>query len=131
MTGVHQPGESHFELLRAFADDALLHQISMAFSARGYRPHEFGDSMLIEHPPLPRLRANSSHFAYMSLRLGGWDRRFVQNHSRSVPQLGRLGSTSARGCGPCQGAARSVGVSVLDEGRPVNDLSAPFVVTGN
>jgi S-adenosylmethionine:tRNA ribosyltransferase-isomerase len=48
MTGVHQPGESHFELLRAFADDALLHQISMAFSARGYRPHEFGDSMLIE-----------------------------------------------------------------------------------
>ena len=48
MTGVHQPGESHFELLRAFADDALLHQISMAFCARGYRPHEFGNSMLIE-----------------------------------------------------------------------------------
>ena len=24
LTGVHQPGESHFELLRAFADDALL-----------------------------------------------------------------------------------------------------------
>ena len=70
-------------------------------------------------------------FTYMSLRLGGWDRRLVQDHGRLVPQLGRLGSASARGCGPCQGAARSVGVSVLDEGRPVDDLSAPFVVTGN
>jgi len=48
LTGVHQPGESHFELLRAFADDLLLHQITMAFSAHAYRSHEFGDSMLIE-----------------------------------------------------------------------------------
>src|SRR5580692_1709779 len=70
-------------------------------------------------------------FAYMSLKLGGWDRRLVQDHGRLVPQLGRLGSASARGCGPCQGAARSVGVNVLDEGRPVDDLSAPFVVTGS
>ena len=70
-------------------------------------------------------------FAYMSLKLGGWDRRLVQDHGRLVPQLGRLGSASARGCGPCQGAARSVGVSVLDEGRPVDDLSVPFTVTGN
>jgi len=70
-------------------------------------------------------------FTYMSLRLGGWDRRLVQDHGRLVPQLGRLGSASARGCDPCQGAARSVGVNVLDEDRPVDDLSAPFVVTGN
>jgi S-adenosylmethionine:tRNA ribosyltransferase-isomerase len=48
LTGVHQPGESHFELLRAFANDALLDQISEAFDQRGYRLHEFGDSMLIE-----------------------------------------------------------------------------------
>jgi S-adenosylmethionine:tRNA ribosyltransferase-isomerase len=48
LTGVHQPGESHFELLRAFADDALLDRISEAFDQHGYRPHEFGDSMLIE-----------------------------------------------------------------------------------
>jgi S-adenosylmethionine:tRNA ribosyltransferase-isomerase len=48
LTGVHQPGESHFELLRAFADDALLQQINIAFSAHDYRPHEFGDSMLLE-----------------------------------------------------------------------------------
>jgi S-adenosylmethionine:tRNA ribosyltransferase-isomerase len=48
LTGVHQPGESHFELLRAFANDALLDRISEAFDRHGYRPHEFGDSMLIE-----------------------------------------------------------------------------------
>ena len=55
LTGVHQPGESHFELLRAFANDALLHQISVAFGQHSYCPHEFGDSMLIErHPRIAR-----------------------------------------------------------------------------
>jgi S-adenosylmethionine:tRNA ribosyltransferase-isomerase len=28
LTGVHQPGESHFELLEAFTDDAVLAEIS-------------------------------------------------------------------------------------------------------
>ena len=48
LTGIHQPGESHFELLRAFADDAALNGIAAALAEHGYRDHEFGDSMLIE-----------------------------------------------------------------------------------
>ena len=48
VTGVHQPGESHFELLRAFADHAVLDRISALVAKHGYRAHEFGDSMLIE-----------------------------------------------------------------------------------
>jgi S-adenosylmethionine:tRNA ribosyltransferase-isomerase len=48
LTSVHQPGESHFELLRAFTDDAVLDQISAALVEYGYHAHEFGDSMLIE-----------------------------------------------------------------------------------
>ena len=48
LTGMHQPGESHFELLRAFADDAVLNQISAKISAHSYRNHEFGDSLLVE-----------------------------------------------------------------------------------
>ena len=48
LTGMHQPGESHFELLRAFADDALLSKINATVIDHGYRAHEFGDSMLIE-----------------------------------------------------------------------------------
>ena len=49
LTGVHHAGESHFELLRAFADDAALSEISALAMMRGYRTHEFGDSMLIEY----------------------------------------------------------------------------------
>lgn len=51
LTGVHQPGESHFELLAAFADQRLLGRISAAFLAGGYRTHEFGDSMFLERQP--------------------------------------------------------------------------------
>src|SRR6516225_9294319 len=49
LTGLHQPGDSHFELLRAFADETVLRQLSAVCIRNGYRIHEFGDSMLIEH----------------------------------------------------------------------------------
>jgi len=59
LTGVHQPGESHFELLRACADDAALDRMSAALAERGYRAHEFGDSILIEcQGAAPRLWAS-------------------------------------------------------------------------
>lgn len=48
LTGMHQPGESHFELLRAFAPDRVLDGLPDTLTARGYRGHEFGDVMLIE-----------------------------------------------------------------------------------
>ena len=48
LTGVHQPGESHYELLRAFADDKVLDHVHAAVKERDYRAHEFGDSLLIE-----------------------------------------------------------------------------------
>jgi S-adenosylmethionine:tRNA ribosyltransferase-isomerase len=48
LTGVHQPGESHYELLRAFADESLLDRVRAAAGERGYRAHEFGDSLLVE-----------------------------------------------------------------------------------
>ncbi|THK38938.1 S-adenosylmethionine tRNA ribosyltransferase [Ensifer sp. MPMI2T] len=51
LTGVHQPGESHFELLRAFADDTLLAKASAALTASCYRTHEFGDSVLLNRQP--------------------------------------------------------------------------------
>jgi S-adenosylmethionine:tRNA ribosyltransferase-isomerase len=47
LTGVHQPGESHFELLRAFAEDAVLDRMSAALAEHSFRSHEFGDCMLI------------------------------------------------------------------------------------
>lgn len=48
LSGTHEPGSSHYELLRAFADGRTLQRTSDALSLRGYRTHEFGDSMLIE-----------------------------------------------------------------------------------
>src|SRR5262245_25748121 len=49
LTGVHQAGDSHFELLEAFVERAALRHISGLAVERGYRTHEFGDFMLIEH----------------------------------------------------------------------------------
>ncbi|MDH3730886.1 MAG: S-adenosylmethionine:tRNA ribosyltransferase-isomerase [Acidimicrobiia bacterium] len=48
LTGMHEPGESHFELLRAFTDDPVLHSVHQTAVERRYRTHEFGDSLLIE-----------------------------------------------------------------------------------
>jgi S-adenosylmethionine:tRNA ribosyltransferase-isomerase len=47
LTGVHEPGTSHYELLRAFADDATLAAVDEEIDVRGYRHHEFGDSVLV------------------------------------------------------------------------------------
>ena len=48
LSGTHEPDSSHYQLLRAFVDDATLAEASAALEARGYRTHEFGDSVLIE-----------------------------------------------------------------------------------
>ena len=47
VTGLHEPGTSHYELLRAFQDDAVLHRITSEAEAHSYRAHEFGDSVFI------------------------------------------------------------------------------------
>ena len=48
LSGTHEPQESHYQLLRAFQDDATLARATTALEARGYRSHEFGDSVLVE-----------------------------------------------------------------------------------
>lgn len=47
LSGTHEPGVSHYELLRAFADDGTLAAASSALESSGYRTHEFGDSMFV------------------------------------------------------------------------------------
>ncbi len=47
LTGVHEPGTSHFELLRAFAPGPLLDEALGRAEAWGYLGHEFGDLSLI------------------------------------------------------------------------------------
>jgi S-adenosylmethionine:tRNA ribosyltransferase-isomerase len=47
LSGTHERGTSHYELLRAFLEDATLERATAELDARGYRTHEFGDSVLI------------------------------------------------------------------------------------
>lgn len=47
LSGTHERGTSHYELLRAFLEDSILEQTTAELDAHGYRTHEFGDSVLI------------------------------------------------------------------------------------
>lgn len=47
LSGTHERGTSHYELLRAFLEDSTLERATAELDARGYRTHEFGDSVLI------------------------------------------------------------------------------------
>lgn len=47
LTGMHEPGTSHFALLSAFAPRALLERALAVAERAGYLQHEFGDSCLI------------------------------------------------------------------------------------
>jgi S-adenosylmethionine:tRNA ribosyltransferase-isomerase len=47
LSGMHEPGTSHFELLTAFAPPGLLRDAAAEGSARGYLQHEFGDACLV------------------------------------------------------------------------------------
>jgi S-adenosylmethionine:tRNA ribosyltransferase-isomerase len=56
VSGTHEPGTSHRELLRAFATDTGLQRADRALERHGYRTHEFGDSVLIERGDAARGR---------------------------------------------------------------------------
>jgi S-adenosylmethionine:tRNA ribosyltransferase-isomerase len=48
LTGTHEPGTSHHDLLAAFVNPETLSRIDAELEAQEYRTHEFGDSLLIE-----------------------------------------------------------------------------------
>jgi S-adenosylmethionine:tRNA ribosyltransferase-isomerase len=48
LSGTHEPGSSHYDLLRAFAADETLRRASHELDLRDYRTHEFGDSVFVE-----------------------------------------------------------------------------------
>lgn len=47
LTGLHEPGTSHFSLLECYAPRALLERAMRHAARAGYLEHEFGDSCLI------------------------------------------------------------------------------------
>jgi S-adenosylmethionine:tRNA ribosyltransferase-isomerase len=64
VSGTHEPGTSHYELLRAFVDDEKLRLIDRELDAHQYRTHEFGDSVFVEkgdHQTRPRAGNRAPH----------------------------------------------------------------------
>jgi S-adenosylmethionine:tRNA ribosyltransferase-isomerase len=47
VSGTHEPGTSHYELLRAFQDPDVLQRMEDETEAHAYRTHEFGDAVFI------------------------------------------------------------------------------------
>jgi S-adenosylmethionine:tRNA ribosyltransferase-isomerase len=48
LSGTHERGSSHYELLRAFIDDETLGRVDQELECHEYRSHEFGDSIFVE-----------------------------------------------------------------------------------
>ena len=48
VSGMHEPGTSHYELLSAFQEDDVLETMVAKAEERDYRTHEFGDAVFIE-----------------------------------------------------------------------------------
>jgi S-adenosylmethionine:tRNA ribosyltransferase-isomerase len=55
LTGAHEHGTSHHDLLRAFVDDDALDEVDAWLDRYRYRTHEFGDSVFIERNRRPLL----------------------------------------------------------------------------
>lgn len=55
LSGMHEPGTSHFALLSAFAPAPLLARATREGAARGYLGHEFGDACLVRGPGFANL----------------------------------------------------------------------------
>jgi S-adenosylmethionine:tRNA ribosyltransferase-isomerase len=47
LTGIHEPGTSHYALLEAFVAPATLAAATRYAEEAGYLTHEFGDGMLV------------------------------------------------------------------------------------
>ena len=74
LTGTHEPGTSHYDLLRAFIDGATLRQLDLEVASHNYRTHEFGDSVFIEKPAEEddvRMRARSVKSPDIGLSVAG------------------------------------------------------------
>ena len=66
VSGTHERGTSHYELLRAFAPDAVLEDAERVLERQHYRTHEFGDSVWIERAAerlQPRSNLNTATLA--------------------------------------------------------------------
>ena len=53
LSGTHEQGSSHYELLQAFASAETLRRADRELNDHQYRTHEFGDSVFVERAADP------------------------------------------------------------------------------
>jgi S-adenosylmethionine:tRNA ribosyltransferase-isomerase len=86
LSGTHEPGSSHHELLRAFTDDTTLGRVDDELGTHDYRTHEFGDSVLLErmpHEDAPAAPAGTSPAPRRAGSAAG-----PHGHGRLLPSVG-------------------------------------------
>lgn len=116
LSGAHEPGSSHYELLRAFASDHVLERMSQELEESGYRSHEFGDSVLI------KASANVTAVPALAIEQGRDKGAQRQEHQRSSPYA-NLGAFRTR-----VGRPHPIPVELdegLGEGRLADRVHAP------
>jgi S-adenosylmethionine:tRNA ribosyltransferase-isomerase len=99
LSGTHEPGTSHYDLLRAFAAERALRRADRVLDADGFRTHEFGDSVLIERGSekysSEARRCEADAIFLTNARTGGAGRspytsRFSRDPAHVVQESGRL-----------------------------------------
>jgi S-adenosylmethionine:tRNA ribosyltransferase-isomerase len=110
LTGLHEPGSSHFSLLTAFAPEEALLAATRHAETTGYLGHEFGDAMLIvgeartdrgiiPQPELAVPRTSREEIDGFGRLLEGSQRR----REPDVPAESHRSSARAMGCGQRRG----------------------------
>jgi S-adenosylmethionine:tRNA ribosyltransferase-isomerase len=110
LTGLHEPGSSHYSLLTAFAPEEVLLAATRHAETAGYLGHEFGDAMLIvgeartargiiSHSELAVPRISRENVDGLGRPLEGSQRR----REPDVPAESPRSSSRSMGCGQCRG----------------------------
>jgi S-adenosylmethionine:tRNA ribosyltransferase-isomerase len=68
LSGTHEPGTSHYQLLRAFTNDGTLQRVNEALATHDYRTHEFGDSVFLERSDARSYAADSPSWCDLDAR---------------------------------------------------------------
>ena len=74
VSGIHEPGTSHYQLLRAFQSDERLEEMTRDADAKDYRLHEFGDAVFIENDR--QGRASGRYASSFIVRINAIQRAF-------------------------------------------------------
>jgi S-adenosylmethionine:tRNA ribosyltransferase-isomerase len=70
VSGTHEPGTSHYDLLGAFQDGEALRRMEHDADAYGYMTHEFGDSVFLARSRTLDCCASGGHTAPLPRRVG-------------------------------------------------------------